>query len=57
MTAAALRAWRTRAGWSQRRLAGALAVPVNTVARWERGEMPIRHPTILRLALERLDSG
>jgi transcriptional regulator with XRE-family HTH domain len=57
MTGPALRAWRTRVGWSQKRLADALGVPVNTVARWERGEIRVQHPTILRLALERLDSG
>lgn len=41
-------------GWSQSRLAGALGVPVNTWARWERGVVYVQHPTILRLALERL---
>jgi transcriptional regulator with XRE-family HTH domain len=57
LTGSDLRVWRKLLGWSQKRLADALGVPVNTVARWERGEMPIRHATILRLALERLDSG
>jgi transcriptional regulator with XRE-family HTH domain len=46
-----IREWREAHGWTQKRLADALAVPVNTVARWERGEMAIQHPTILRLAL------
>ena len=50
-----IREWRRASGWSQKRLAAALDVPVNTVARWERGEMRVQHPTILRLALERLE--
>ena len=49
-----LRAWREARGWSQQRLADALDVPVNTVARWERAELPIRHGTILKLALREL---
>jgi transcriptional regulator with XRE-family HTH domain len=49
-----LRAWREARGWSQQRLADALGVPVNTVARWERAELPIRHGTILHLALREL---
>lgn len=56
MTPRELRAWRSRVGWSQQALADALDVPVNTIARWERGELVIRHGTILRLALERLAS-
>lgn len=55
MTPEQFRSWRARVGWSQKRLADALRVPVNTVARWERGELTIRHPTILQLALERLE--
>jgi hypothetical protein len=31
-----------------------LDVPVNTLARWERGEVAIRHPRILSLALHGL---
>jgi transcriptional regulator with XRE-family HTH domain len=57
MTGSALRTWRRSRGWSQKRLADALGVPVNTIARWERSEMRVQHPTILRLALERLDGG
>lgn len=55
MTPKELLRWRKRLGWSQSRLAEALGVPPNTVARWERGELTIRHPTVLRLALERLE--
>lgn len=54
MTGPELRAARKRLGWSQKRLAGALGVPKNTLARWERGEVRIRHPDVLRLALEML---
>jgi predicted ATPase/DNA-binding CsgD family transcriptional regulator/transcriptional regulator with XRE-family HTH domain len=39
---------------SQAALGEALGVTPNTVARWERGERPIRHPALVRLALERL---
>lgn len=42
------RAW---LGMSQAKLADALGVPVNTLARWERGDLPIRHPKMLGLAL------
>jgi transcriptional regulator with XRE-family HTH domain len=55
LTGPDLLAWRARVGWSQKRLADALRVPVNTVARWERGEMRVQHPTILRLALWALE--
>lgn len=57
MTPADLIRFRERLGWTQSRLAEALGIPTNTLARWERGELLIRHPTILRLALERLRSG
>ena len=36
---------------TQRDLAGELRVPVNTLARWERGELAIQHVRILELAL------
>lgn len=55
MTGDELRRWRERVDWSQGRLADALDLPANTVARWERGEMPIRHDTILRFALRWLE--
>ena len=54
VTPTALRATRRRLGLSQRALAEALGVHWNTIARWERGQMPIQHPRILQLALERL---
>lgn len=39
---------------SQGALAEALGLPRNTIARWERGELTVRHPTLLRLALSTL---
>lgn len=54
MTPDDLRAFRNKLGLSQAGLARALGVDVMTVSRWERGAMAIQHPTILRLALERL---
>lgn len=41
---------------SQSQLAELLDVPVNTLARWERGEVSIRHPRILALAMEALSA-
>ncbi len=51
-----LACWRKRLGLSQAELARWLDVPDSTVSRWERGLMQIASPTILRLALERLES-
>lgn len=45
---------RQELGLSQSQLAELLDVPVNTLARWERGEVTIRHPRILALALRAL---
>jgi predicted ATPase/DNA-binding CsgD family transcriptional regulator/transcriptional regulator with XRE-family HTH domain len=42
-------------GMSQRELGAILGVRANTVARWERGDLPIGSPLLLRLALERLE--
>jgi transcriptional regulator with XRE-family HTH domain len=42
MTGTALRTLRTQAGLSQQGLAARLGVHWNTVARWERDELPIR---------------
>lgn len=50
-----LACWRKRLGLSQAELARLLDVPDSTVSRWERGLMAISSPTILRLALERLE--
>ena len=55
MTGADLRAWRERHGMTQVQLAAAIGVPQATVSRWESGTHPIRHGTMLRLALERLE--
>lgn len=41
---------------SQSQLAGRLGVPVNTLARWERGELAIRHPEMLRLSLQAIEA-
>lgn len=49
-----LRTWRVAHGLSQEQLASMLDVPMNTVARWERGEVAIRHPRIVALALQAL---
>ena len=46
---------RQRLGLTQAELARLLDVPDSTVSRWERGLMAIASPTILRLALERLE--
>lgn len=54
MNAHALREWRQARGVSQGQLATMLDVPINTIARWERGEVAIRHPRILALALQML---
>ena len=39
-------------GMTQRDLAAELGVPSNTLARWERGELEVQHPRMLRLALQ-----
>lgn len=51
-TPAAVLEARARLGWPQHRLAEALGIAPNTVARWERGEK--RPPPYLLLALDRL---
>ena len=40
---------------SQSQLGKLLHIPKDTVARWERGDMHIRHIEILRLAMEHLN--
>jgi len=53
MTGAELRARRERLGLTQAELAEAFAIHPNTVTKWE-GGAPMRHPLVLRFALERL---
>lgn len=50
----ALRAMRLQLGMTQEQLGLALTVGKNTVARWEREELRIEHPGMLKLALQRL---
>ena len=45
---------RRELGMTQAQLGAYLDVTANTVARWERGERRVRHPAMLRLALEAL---
>src|SRR5262245_11701841 len=52
---AELRTRRRSLGLTQEALGRALGVTANTVARWERGALPIGNATVVRLALERLD--
>lgn len=54
MTPEEFKTERERLGFSQVELAYSFGIPRNTVARWERGEMKIQQPTILRLAFEAL---
>jgi transcriptional regulator with XRE-family HTH domain len=49
-----LRAFRDRLGLTQQQLSAALEIPVNTIARWERDEMPIEKRRLLELALTAL---
>ena len=56
MTPTELREFRKQLALSQAGLAAVLEVPANTIARWERGVVTIRHPRVLRLALERLSA-
>jgi transcriptional regulator with XRE-family HTH domain len=49
-----LRKERKRLGLSQAKLADALGVTANTIARWERGEMNIAQPKLVEAALQNL---
>ena len=50
-----LREARKRMGMTQAELAKALDLPRGTVQRWETGEVGIRHPKMLELALRELE--
>jgi len=45
---------RKELGLTQGEIAKLLGVAMNTVARWERDEVPIVHPEMIRLALKAL---
>jgi DNA-binding transcriptional regulator YiaG len=49
-----LKAMRFKLGLTQSQLADILQLPANTIARWERGELKIERPELLRLAIEHL---
>ena len=51
-----LRERRLAMGMTQRDLAGELGVPMNTLARWERGELEVQHPQMLSLAMDAIRS-
>ncbi len=51
-----LRKRRLAMGMTQRDLAGELGVSLNTLARWERGELEVQHPQMLSLALDEIRS-
>src|SRR5215471_14571588 len=54
MTPSELRAERKALGLTQAALASELGVATNTIARWERAEMPIRNPELVRAGIQRL---
>jgi transcriptional regulator with XRE-family HTH domain/uncharacterized protein YuzE len=54
LNGAELRRFRQELGFTQADLAVQLSVGTNTIARWERDELRIENPRMLRLALERL---
>ncbi|MBV9546434.1 MAG: tetratricopeptide repeat protein [Chloroflexi bacterium] len=54
MRPAELRERRQALGLSQADLGRALGVPRNTLARWERGELEMRHPELVDFALDQL---
>lgn len=55
-TPSLLRAWRARDGLTQMQAAAALGVAKRTYERWEQGAGEPDHPSLLRLAVERLAS-
>jgi transcriptional regulator with XRE-family HTH domain len=46
-----LREARLRLGLTQKQLAEKFEIPINTIARWERGALRIKHQKLLSLAL------
>ncbi len=55
MTPTGLRARRRALGLTQAELGAVLGVAANTVARWERGELAMGSPQLVRLALEQVE--
>lgn len=55
MTGNELLARRRSLGLSQSELGEKLGVPANTIARWERGELTIASPNMLRWALKAIE--
>ena len=51
MTGEEFRELRRKTGLNQRQLGERLGIPTNTIARWERGEVGIRHGGLVRLAM------
>lgn len=54
MTGSDLRVARVRLALTQQQFAALLGVTRNTVARWERGELTIKNPTLLAARVEQL---
>lgn len=52
-----LKETREKLGLSQAKLGEWLEVSSNTIARWERGEVPITHPKMLHLAMKAIEIG
>ena len=51
-----LRQRRTKLGMTQEDMGAALGVAWNTIARWERGELQMAHPMMIRVMLERIEA-
>lgn len=49
-----IRQKRRELGYTQAELAYVLDVPLDTISRWERGSLGVRHPRILIYALDML---
>ena len=46
-----LKSWRKARGWTQRKAAGQLGVPLKTYQNWEQGHRGARHPSLVRKAI------